>query len=360
MSTLKSLKIKNFKAIRDSKSIKITPLTTFIGNNGSGKSSVVEALQMLQTLTLEGIDAAIAPWHEFKHILNQGVKHEINIKSELELLSNPISFNLKFNGSEKINIEIILSYSEKVKKVVFDKMVINDKEIYEIMTNKLPETQLNDIVKEWQFLTLNPNSMFEPLPQRKSYGKIKLQSNGANIAEYLQSIRNLDIIAFDGIIETLKYVLPYAEDLKPKITSELDRKFYLSLREQNIKSELPSWLLSTGTLRILALLAVLRHPQPPSLIVIEELENGLDPRTIHLIVEEMRNFVESGKGQIIATTHSPFLLDLLTISQIIVVDRDKKGMPIFSRPEKDKELTDWITEFTPGKLYTMGTLTGGK
>ncbi len=360
MNKLKSINIKNFKAIQNSKSIKITPLTTFIGNNGSGKSSIVEALQMLQSLTLDGIDVAIAPWYEFKHIWNQAVAHEVNKQSEQKLLSNPMSFDLKFNGEEQINIEVVLSYLEKSKKVIFDKMIVNDKKYYEIRTNKLPETKLNDIVKQWQFLTLNPNSMFEPLPQRKSYGDIKLLPSGANIAEYLQSIRDLDKIAFDGIIETLKYVLPYAEDLQPKITSELDRKFYLSLREENIKSELPSWLLSTGTLRILALLAVLRHPQPSSLIVIEELENGLDPRTIHLIVEEIRSFVESGKGQIIVTTHSPFLLDLLTISQIIVVDRNKKGSPIFSRPEKDKELTDWITEFTPGKLYTMGTLTGGK
>ena len=49
----------------------------------------------------------------------------------------------------------------------------------------------------------------------------------------------------------------------------------------------PGWLLSTGTLRILALLACLRHPDPPPLLVVEEIENGLDPRTIHLLVEEI-------------------------------------------------------------------------
>jgi predicted ATPase len=357
---LKSIKIQNFKAIRDSKSIKITPLTTFIGNNGSGKSSIIEALQMLKELTLGGIDSAIAPWHGFEYIWNQANKHEVDTKSDRMLLKNPMSFELIFNGSSKLKIKLDVSYSNSANKVVFDKFTVNNETFSSIMTARLPETELNQIVESWQLLSLNPYSMLEPLQQKRSYGTIQLQPSGANIAEYLQSIRDMDIDAFNSIIDTLKYVLPYADDLKPKITSELERKVYLSLREKNIVEELPGWLLSTGTLRILAILAVLRHPQPPSIIMIEEIENGLDPRTIHLVIEEMRSFVQSGKGQIVVTTHSPFLLDLLTISQIVVVDRNSSGSPVFIRPEKNNELQDWLEEFTPGKLYTMGTLTGGE
>ncbi|OAD19104.1 hypothetical protein THIOM_005279 [Candidatus Thiomargarita nelsonii] len=50
--------------------------------------------------------------------------------------------------------------------------------------------------------------------------------------------------------------------------------------------------------------------------MIEEIENGLEPRTIHLIVEEIRNVVESSKTQIIVTTHSPYFLDLLRLEHI--------------------------------------------
>lgn len=42
---LKSFQLKNFKAVRDSGMIEFTPLTAFIGNNGSGKSSLIEGLQ---------------------------------------------------------------------------------------------------------------------------------------------------------------------------------------------------------------------------------------------------------------------------------------------------------------------------
>ena len=94
----------------------------------------------------------------------------------------------------------------------------------------------------------------------------------------LFAIRSLDQDAFRGIIETLQYVLPYAHDLQPILTSELERAVHLEMHEKDYK--IPGWLLSTGTLRILALLALFRHPEPPPLIVIEEIENGLDPRTI--------------------------------------------------------------------------------
>ena len=96
----------------------------------------------------------------------------------------------------------------------------------------------------------------------------------------------------------------------------------------------------------------------PPLIVVEEIENGLDPRSIHLIVEEIRSAVLAGVTQVIITTHSPYLLDLLTLEHLVVVERDAEGHPRFSRPADHANLRKWAQEFAPGKLYTMGTLTG--
>ncbi|MGH8645485.1 MAG: AAA family ATPase [Gammaproteobacteria bacterium] len=42
---LKSFRLRNFKAVRDSGTVKFTPLTVFVGNNGSGKSSLIEGLR---------------------------------------------------------------------------------------------------------------------------------------------------------------------------------------------------------------------------------------------------------------------------------------------------------------------------
>src|SRR5882724_2010494 len=165
--------------------------------------------------------------------------------------------------------------------------------------------------------------------------------------------RKLPLGAFEGILEALRFVLPFASDIQPGITKEIERLVYLQMTEADFK--VPGWLLSTGTLRILAILAALRHPNPPPLLVIEEVENGLDPRTLHLLVEEIRAAITAGTTQVILTTHSPYLLDLLDLSHIVVVERED-GQPVFRRPDAE-QLSEWTKSFSPGRLYTMGRLT---
>jgi predicted ATPase len=369
-SRLKSIKLRNFKAIRDSKTIRLTPLTVFIGNNGSGKSSVIEGLETYQTIVTSGLDAAMVPWRGFEYIRNQAVSRQLrSANGDRPYQTNPVEFNLLWQnyryratmtvttgeGDNQLFIqeEQISLQGQPIEQPLRADLADDTSVISSSLDHRL-NIDLFATIAGWQFLNLNPYAMGNPILQKRTGGAIHLAKDGSNIAEYLLSIYNQNPEAFNGIIETLQYVLPYARDLQPKITSELERSVYLQLTEANFK--VPGWLFSTGTLRILALLAVLRHPQPPPLIVIEEIENGLDPRTIHLIVDEIRNVVESGLSQVILTTHSPYLLDLLPLSQVVLVERDPKGQPLFIRPADQKSLDTWAEQFTPGKLYTMGRL----
>ena len=70
---LKSIRIKNFKSIQDSKKIRLTPLTVFIGNNGSGKSSIIEGLETYKMIIESGLHEAMLPWRGFEHIRNKAV-----------------------------------------------------------------------------------------------------------------------------------------------------------------------------------------------------------------------------------------------------------------------------------------------
>lgn len=360
--SLFSFGLKNFKAVQDSKTIKFTPLTAFIGNNGSGKSSIVEGLETLQTLALHGIDSAMQPWHGFEYIWNQVKIHKPIRRGNRIRISNPMLFAVRgLSKNERFKAHLEVATSSALDEVLFQRYMASyssgkflERPNY-ISNGEITDSNLKALVQDWQFLRLIPQLMTEPMPQKRSIGKTKLNKDGSNIAEYLQSIRDQDLQSFNGIIEALKVVLPFALDLQPVITSELERKVYLALSEERISQKLPSWLLSTGTLRILALLALLRDPDPPSVIIIEEIENGLDPRTVHLLVDEIHGAVESGRTQIILTTHSPYLLDLLPLSSIILVERTD-GEPIFNRPADQKEVQDWAKRFSSGQLYTSNRL----
>jgi predicted ATPase len=380
---LAKTRIRHFKAIRDSGPIAFTPLTAFIGNNGVGKSSVIEALEAYQKLALVGIYAATERWRGFEHIWNKASDHaaEENQVGRIEC-SNPMRFwGSGHTPAGYFEAAVELNTDPKSKEVYFSRYETatkgEDGEKQRIRTDdeklreggRIADPALAAFVLGWMFLDLTPGSMLYPrlrahtdvmrgyLESLRAYEtRAALAKDGSNLADYLLDFTAQDPAGFDGLVDTLRTVLPYTEDLRASITSELERSTYVSLKEKGINERIYGWLLSQGTLRITALLAVLRHPKPPSVLFVEELENGLDPRTLHLVVEEIRQFIESGRGQVVITTHSPYLLDLLHLSQILVVERDKKGAPSFRRPDSDKELKAWAKDFAPGQLYTMGKL----
>lgn len=113
--------------------------------------------------------------------------------------------------------------------------------------------------------------------------------------------------------------------------------------------------LSDGTLRYLALLAVLLDPQPPPLIVIEEPELGLHfdmmPKVAALLEQAARS------TQLVVTTHSDALVDALSDpGSVLVCERDKdRPSPIRLDPAA---LQSWLESYSLGTLWTRGDIGG--
>ena len=389
---LNSFRLKNFKAVKDSGEIHFTPLTVFIGNNGSGKSSLIEGLKTFYDLVGQDVEDAMRDWHGYENIWYRGVERSVVTPKEKrirrERYSEPTAFALRGryeHGWYKAQVEIGLTpegeelfisnedvtvggnvrftrdarggvrFKGKAPSGLGSLRILGDISMEDGVSIIGDTPYLEGIVSDWQFLYLDPKGMGEASHQYRTSGFVELNQDGSNIAEYLMDIRKLDRSAFDGLVETLKYVLPYADDLEPQlVVTPLDRQIYLQLKEA--KFDVPGWLLSTGTLRFVGIIALLRHPKPPSLIIIEELENGLDPRTLNLVIDEIRNALELGNTQIIATTHSPYLLDLLDLSQIVLVERVNGQQPTFLRPADNEALSEWSQKFSPGQLYIMDLL----
>lgn len=391
---LNSFRLCNFKAIQDSGEVRFTPLTVFIGNNGSGKSSLIEGLRTFYDLSGQNLEDVLQEWHGYENVWYRGVRRRVIMSGQKRIrrpqYSDPTTFELRgrythgwyhaqmelaldgklkepFISREEVNVGKRFKFSRNARGRVrarFGGKAPSEFGSIKIQTNVPMEDgysiigeipYLDDIVSDWQFLYLDPIGMREPSRQYRTLESVTLNQDGSNIAEYLLDIKKLDPSAFEGIVEALQYLLPYAQDLQPKlVATALDRQTYLQMKER--KFDVPGWLLSTGTLRFVGILALLRHPTPPSLIVIEELENGLDPRSLSFIIDEIRTALESGKTQVIASTHSPYLLDLLDLSQIILVERLGNGQPTFVRPADISSLQQWSEKFSPGQLYRMNLL----
>ena len=372
---LQSVRVRNFKAIVDSRVVKLGGLTAFIGNNGAGKSSLIEGLETYQAIVRDGLDVAMQRWLGMEHVRH---KRQTGLVRD-GVRANPIGFDLRLGDSPRKSARLTMELNQEASGdhigVAVEQVIDVDGTATErdqvgaassygygrsMLSAPLPEHEaLAQHVLGWQFLTLSPERMGMPVPQQRTRGSVRLARDGSNVADFLLDLRQRDLVAFEGIVQNMAFVLPYAQDIQPSLTSsEIERQAWLQLTEAGFK--VPGWLMSSGTLRLLALLGLLRDPTPPPLIVVEEIENGLDPRSIHLIVEEIRNAVLNGITQVVLTTHSPYLLDLLTLDHLIVVERDSSGQPRFIRPAEKEELKRWAQEFAPGALYTMGNLTGLK
>jgi len=121
----------------------------------------------------------------------------------------------------------------------------------------------------------------------------EIESNGSKPAllEWLKELRPdevCDIYALEG----------------------LNNDFMVAIKEGNKEFRGP--VLSEGTLRFIALAAAFFQPSMPKILVIEEIEKGLHPSRLRLLLELMRSQSKRTGTQVFATTHSPTLLNWLT------------------------------------------------
>jgi predicted ATPase len=128
------------------------------------------------------------------------------------------------------------------------------------------------------------------------------------------------------------------------------------LHEEGLSTPIPATRLSDGTLRFLALLAILLNPESATLICIEEPELGLHPDAMALLAELMVD--ASKKTQLIVTTHSDTLVSELTeeAESVLVCDYLENGTTL-QRLESEK-LKLWLEKYRLGEIWRLGKLGG--
>lgn len=393
--------IENFKAIHLGTELPIQPFTVFIGNNGTGKSSVMEALRVLQKAVRSDLNNAFYEFGGIEKARNKNADISENNRNEVAVIKN------KFHPIKIILTAIVnKNLYEYEVSINYDRVYVVENEVLKcngrlIFTSKIKENneeadvwlynaktqvkkpffykhepnslmlsykgspsyiigieEFSSYIEDWQFLYLDAHIMGQPVPQDKLYWIKRLNYNGGNIAEYLLWLKEQGNGHWESLMQKMRFVLPYIKDIEPHVLIEtINTEIELLMHESEGKQKaIPGWLLSSGTLRILALLAMFETPGKPSVLFIDEIENGLDPRTIGLLLSEIEKAFDEKEIQVIVTTHSPYFLDLIPLESIIVAEKTDNGSE-FHIPSDEKKLNTWKERFLPGKLYTMGNLT---
>ncbi len=192
----------------------------------------------------------------------------------------------------------------------------------------------------------------------------ELAPDGVNLAAVLFTLRNTNPNIFECFKAELLRIQPEYDEIT--LIEQADHTIALGLRLAEGAEVVPSDNLAQGTLYLLAILALAFDPEPPAIVCIEEIDRGIHPRLLREIRDLLyRLSYPASTGdtrpsvQVVATTHSPYLLDLFRDHPEEVVITEKHGRTAhFTRLSDRADLAALLEDGSLGDLWFSGILGG--
>ena len=170
-------------------------------------------------------------------------------------------------------------------------------------------------LERWRFFYFEPRERMRaaiPIKEVRHVGPM-----GEELAAFLVTLKTCQPRQFQAMEKALRMFLPDVDAIETEVNDLGEAEF--RLRESGVA--IPARVLSEGTLRLLGLLALTGAEEAPSLVGLEEPENGVHPRRIELIAELLKTGLMTGETQYIVTTRSPILPDWLPDESLFIVQR---------------------------------------
>jgi predicted ATPase len=367
-----------FKATFKPGDISLGPITAFVGRNGSGKSTVLEALQWVSSAVRFGVAASNERWF--------GGEQLVNLRGK----SDHFAIELVWDNNTRYHVHLV----RRKEGVVLDHEWFRVKKTYligmakgrpkpgrlvreiSLGDSKRPVTSRDTLAlgvadkqtpeafkaRRWLeravFLRLSPQVMAAPGAATYQPRDPRILDEEGRLLPAL--LRNLDKDALARVLRRLQDVLPDIRGLNTVDVFGPRPQAYVSIgelmpnrgRSGTAIKDLPLWYVSEGIRRLIALFAVLEVKPAPSVVCVEEIENGLDPFTVETVVRYLRSMADR-KTQVLITSHSPYLLDFLKMDEVIFVDR-QGGDSRYQRAAESSEAKRWGARLPPGSLFVSG------
>lgn len=321
-AVLDYIRLQNFKTHRDTE-IKLGRLTVLVGPNGSGKSSVLQAIELLRNPTARS---------DYKSIARPG---EVIGKCEIQIAGHDADGR---------------TWSRSTKGVTMGSWVgaRPDLDVNGVGTKEL-EASLRAVM-----LTPDPESMAAPV--RITDVSPQLHRSGWGLADVVATMRDNDDDSFEALQAALRAVVPQVERIKVQrqiITEDSSKSVaYGLLFDVAGRKDIPASMMSGGTLLALAILALLHSPQRPRILLLDDIDHGLHPKAQWDLLKQLRRLLEQFPDlQIVATSHSPDLVDELDPSEVIVVALREDGTAA-AKPLTECPREDMLGVLKAGQLWS--------
>lgn len=215
---------------------------------------------------------------------------------------------------------------------------------------------LADLFASFRVFDVDVAAARRPAPERASE---RLRNDAGNLASFLAFLAEKHADRFDALQRDARAFIPGLETLEFTPIGGAGESTVLTLVEHGLPGATTLQEASYGSIRALALLALLYDPAPPRLTCIEEIDHGLHPHILDRLVELLREAAH--RTQFLIATHSPALVNRLKPQELIVCERGEDAasrIPAID-PETVKVMEQELNgELGLGELWFSGALGG--
>jgi predicted ATPase len=400
---LLELHVENFRSLRDV-TVPLGPLTVLVGPNGAGKSNVLAVFDFLADIIRTDLQPALDSRRGFDEVAFWGgsrppTSMRIQLKATWtsnSTLNAPDEYNLvirrrslpsnRDGRGTRYSLSREESFAFKRKQGRGRRITISGEEARVVDEragqtkdsgsfgirrlssglSTLPRlgpadggdevTRVADRLSSFRVFDVDVAAARQPTRLRGA-DFTTLSPHAENLAGFLIHLSGREGV-WDDLVADARTVLPQLENIEFEEVGGSTDQLTVVLRERGLRRLTPLADASYGTVRLLGLLALLYDPNPPAFTCIEEIDHGLHPQALELVVQRLREAAE--RTQFIVATHSPALVNRLRPEEFVVCDRDDDGASIIPAltVEEVKAIVEESGEQPLGELWFSGVLGG--
>lgn len=376
MAVLEGIQIENYRALRNVTFGKLTSnagqalprMMAVIGANGTGKSSLLDALGFIGDCLKDGVEAACDQTRRggFERLRTKGVNEPIKIRVRFRQneQSRPIVYTLAVDADRNGRPEVVL---ESLKQARLGPKAIG--RLYEFVSlvkgrgfvwsgestdrqegKERKEIEMSDrqvlaistlgtlsdhprIGAFREFLSGWYMSYFVPelaRTQPMSGADPHLNRSGENLARYLLYIARQRPKELRAMLARIAAKIPGLVNITHEKAN--DGRLLLAFHAAGFAKPFYQEDMSDGTLKMLAYMLLMEDPLPHPVVGIEEPENGLHHQLLAPLAGEFKTYVSRPGGpQVLITTHSPYFVDALEPDEVWVLEKQVNGFSALRR-----------------------------
>lgn len=175
--------------------------------------------------------------------------------------------------------------------------------------------------------------------------------DGSNLPWMIEDLQKRDTVAFQRWVRHVRTALPDLRMVSVGERPDIRHKFLWLHYDKGI--EVPSWMASDGTLRLLALTVIPYLPDFTGTYMIEEPENGIHPKAMETVFQSLHSDYDA---QIMVASHSPVVLGLAAPKDLLCFAKTEEGVTNIVQGEHHPQLQDWKAGMDLSLIFASGIL----